>query len=95
MSYELRMDPANNRAREQSLRGLERELEEEMTNNHPPSRNGGSRGYPLWVRVRAMQVLMITHDYDTAAECVGCHPISVRRWEERLLPHRMNGGRER
>ena len=89
------MDPANNRARERSLRGLERELEEERTQNYPPPRNGGSRGYPLWVRVRAMHVLRMTNDYDMAAECVGCHPISIRRWEERLIPYRMNGGRER
>ena len=89
------MDPANTRASARSFRGLDRELNQTRTDNHPHPHNGGSRGYALWQRVRALNSLLLYQDYDIAAQSIGCHPISVRRWEQRLTPYRMNGGRER
>ena len=89
------MDPTNTRASSRSLRGLDRELNQTRTDNHPHPHNGGSRGYTLWQRVRALNSLLIYQDYAIASQSIGCHPISVRRWEQRLTPYRMNGGKER
>ena len=83
------MDPANIRAHARSARGLERELTQRRTQNPPHPRRGGTRGYPLWQRVKTIRAFNRTLDYDFAADIIGCHPISVRRWEERLMPHRM------
>ena len=35
------------------------------------------------------------NDYELAANAIGCHPISVRRWEQRITPFRMTGNRQR
>ena len=89
------MDPANTRAAARSQRGLPRELEIDRTENYSHPRRGGTRGYPLWQRIRALQTLVLTNSYELAAESIGCSPVSVRRWEERLIPFRMNGNKER
>ena len=89
------MDPANDRASARSLRGLPRELKTDRADNYPHPRNGGTRGYPLWSRIRALNVLLDTGNYELSAASIGCHPLSVRRWEQQLVPYRMNGGVQR
>ena len=89
------MDAADNRAVTRSARGLDRELLQDRSLNYPHPRNGGSRGYPLWQRIRALDMMWGYNDYELAANAIGCHPISVRRWEQRITPFRMTGNRQR
>ena len=86
------MDPANIRAHARSARGLERELTQTRTQNPPHPRRGGTKGYPLWQRAKSVRAFNRSLDYDFAAGIIGCHPVSVRRWENRITPHRMTGG---
>ena len=86
------MDPANIRAHARSARGLERELTQIKTQNPPHPRIGGTRGYPVWQRSKIIRAFNWSLDYNFAASIIGCRPISVRRWENRLIPHRMTGG---
>ena len=85
-------DPAIIRARSRSERGLSRELTQNRTLNPPMPSRGGTRGFPVWQRLRALENLADHGDYGLAADRVGCHPISVRRWERRVVPYRMTGG---
>ena len=88
------MDPANQRARHRSALGLSRELQQDRT-DHPssPSR-GGSRGYPLWFRLRVLDTAH-TDDVIQASDQYGVSESSIYRWQERVLPYRMAGGEER
>ena len=86
------MDAANARAHARSARGLERELHQARTQNPPHPRFGGTRGYPIWERSRSLHSFHEHYNYGLAANVVGCHPSSVRRWENRLIPYRMTGG---
>ena len=86
------MDPANTCAISRSARGLDREVEQRRTLNPPHPSLGGTRGYPTWQRARALATLYNFLNYDLAAATIGCSAISVRRWENRAMPHRMCGG---
>ena len=86
------MDPANIRAHARSARGLERELTQTRTQNPPHPRFGGTRWYPLWQRAKTIRVFKWSLDYNFAAGIIGCHLVSVRRWEYRPILHRMTGG---
>ena len=88
-------DQANLRARARSLRGYHREVAQRRTTHHPNPARGGTRGYPLWQRYQALQTLGEYQDYRTAADRIGCHSSSVRRWEYRVRPYRMTGGRQK
>ena len=88
-------DPAIIRARSRSERGLSRELTQARTLNPPLPSRGGTRGFPIWQRLRALECLAEYGDYELAADRVGCSPLSVRRWERRVIPYRMTGGVER
>ena len=85
-------DPAIIRARSRSERGLSRELTQNRTLNPPMPSRGGTRGFPVCQRLWALDNLADHGDYELAADRVGCHPISVRRWERRVVPYRMTGG---
>ena len=86
-------DQANLRARARSLRGYHREVAQRRTAHHPNPVRGGTRGYPLWQRYSALQTLGVYQDYQTAADRIGCYSSSVCRWEYRVRPYRMTGGR--
>ena len=87
-----KMDPANTRVHARSARGLERELQQERTQNPHHPRFGGTRGYPVWQRSLTIWCFNQYQNYERAANVIGCHPVSVRRWENRLIPFRMTGG---
>ena len=66
------------------------------TNNPPDPSKGGTRGFPLWLRQRAIDRLhMMDGSYMLAAETANCSVRSIRRWEERIRPYRMAGGEQR
>ena len=35
------------------------------------------------------------HDYKRATDRIGCSSYTVRRWENRIVPYRMTGGRQK
>ena len=88
------MDPANKRAQHRSALGLSRELQQDRT-DHPssPSR-GGSRGYPLWLRLRVLDAAHAV-GVEQASDQYGVSTASIYRWQERVTPYRMTGGEER
>ena len=88
-------DPANTRAITRSRLGLARENQRFRTGHYPHPGRGGTRGYPLWIRTMAMNNFATYGSYRRAALSVGCSIPSIRRWETRIMPYRMAGGRER
>ena len=88
-------DPANTRAATRSKLGLGREIQIFRTGHYPNPARGGIRGYPLWLRTKAINKLVTDGSYIQAARTAGCSTSSVRRWERRILPYRMSGGRQR
>ena len=88
-------DPANTRAATRSKLGLGREIQRFRTGHYPNPARGGIRGYPLWLRTKAINKLVTDGSYIQAARTAGCSTSSVRRWERRILPYRMSGGRQR
>ena len=50
-------DPANTRALTRSRLGLGRETQQFRTGHYPNPARGGTRGYPLWLRTVAINVL--------------------------------------
>ena len=88
-------DPANTRAITRSRLGLMRETQRFRTGHYPNPARGGTRGYPLWLRTKAINSLDRIGSYRGAALLTGCSTSSVRRWERRILPYRMSGGRHR
>ena len=91
----LLQDPASTRSRKRPKRGYHREVLQRRTNHHPNPALGGTRGYPLWQRYRALESLNNRRNYQIAAATVGCHEIYVRGWEVRVWPYRMAGGKQR
>ena len=88
-------DPAATRAITRSRLGLTRETQRFRTGHYPNPARGGTRGYPLWLRTIAINVLNENRNYTLAAQRIHCSTSSVRRWERRILPYRMSGGRPR
>ena len=88
-------DPANTRATTRSKLGLMRENERLRTGHYPNPARGGTRGYPLWLRTKAINSLEREESYQIAACTTGCSTSSVRRWARRILPYRMSGGPQR
>ena len=86
-------DPANTRALTRSRLGLGRETQQFRTGHYPNPVRGGTRGYPLWLRTVAINILNESRSYTLAAQRVYCSTSSVRRWERRILPYRMSDGR--
>ena len=89
------VDPAITRAHARSTGGYRRELGVGRTGNQLNPARGGTRGYPIWQRLETLGALAHYGNYQTASDTIGCHPGSVRRWEERVNPYRMTGGRQR
>lgn len=85
-------DPAITRAKSRAELGLGRETTQTRTLLAPNPSIGGTRGFRVEERERALLALDEHQDYDLASETVGCCADSVRRWERRLTPYRMNGG---
>jgi hypothetical protein len=74
--------------------GLTRELGATRdTFDADPSR-GGSRGYPLWIR---LDVIEQVQQMGLAAALATVKPSArtIGRWTERIEPHEMHGGKER
>lgn len=49
----------------------------------------------MWQMDIALSVLTELDSFDLAAEFGECHPCTVRRWERRIHPYRLDGGMER
>ena len=88
-------DPVNTRAITRSRLGLMRETQRFRTGHYPNPARGDTRDYPLWLRTKAINNLDSMGSYCSAALLNGCSTSSVRRWERRILPYRMSGGRQR
>ena len=88
-------DPADTRAITRSKLGLARERQRFRTSHYPNPARGGTRGYPLWLRTKAINALEREHNYLSTARTAGCSTSSVRRWERRIMPYRMTGRRQR
>jgi len=88
-------DPANTRAITRSRLGLSRETQRFRTGHYPHPSRGGTRGFPLWLRTVAINDLLQNRSYVRAAHRIECSTSSIRRWERRILPYRMTGGRQR
>ena len=89
------MDYANGRALARSHLGLSREIETNRSENYPHPARGGSRGYALWERRRALDVLERSGSRSTAATSIGCCVRSLTRWEDRVVPYRMAGNAQK
>ena len=78
-------DPANLRANTCRRLGLDREEQVSRASLPHPSL-GGSRGYPVWFRREELQKR-------ANGEITEVPEITLDRWEERLIPHKMTGNR--
>ena len=88
-------DTANSRALSRSRLGLSRELQQDRTDLPPDPSIGGTRGYPLWFRMRVLSTAA-DMGVEAAAEQWGCCLKSIySNWQERVQPYRMTGGAER
>ena len=89
-------DPADTRAITRSRLGLSRETQRFCTGHYPHPSRGGTRGFPLWLRTVAMNVFLENRrSYVLASQRIQCSTSSIRRWERRIMPYRMSGGRPR
>ena len=88
-------DPANTRALARSRLGLARETQIYRTGHYPNPARGGTRGYPLWIRTKAINLIETHGSIPVAARIIGCSTSSLKRWRRRILPYRMNGNRQR
>ena len=88
-------DPANARAKARACLGLTRELQQFRTLNAPDPSVGGSSGYPLWLRQKALITYNQTGSVGLAAIRAGCSHQSIYRWINRPVPFRQTGGSER
>ena len=87
-------DVANSRALSRSRLGLSRELQQQRTDLPPDPSIGGTRGYPVWFRMRVLAT-SAQIGQEAAAEQWGCSTRSIVNWNNRLEPYRMTGGVER
>ena len=71
--------PSKHMIRGKIKKGYHREVLQKWTSHHPHPAFGGTRGYPLWQRQRALESLNNQHNYQIAEDTIGCHEISVRR----------------
>ena len=69
-----------------------REVTQPWTLNALNPSHGGTIGFQIWKRERALLTLEESEDYDFAEETIGCCTESARRWERGLTSYRMNGG---
>ena len=80
-------DPANTRAITRSRLGLGRETQQYRTCNYPHPRRGCTCGYPLWLRTIAINNFNTYGNYRRDTFSVGCSSVTVRRWQERIMPY--------
>jgi len=85
---------ANQRAAARSTAGMPRELEQPRDNNAPHPRQRGSSGYPLWHRLDVMNLVAQQGVQATAIQ-TGISRTSLIRWQQRIVPYRQTGGRDR
>ena len=88
-------NPANTRATTCSKLGIIREIQILCTGHYPNPARGGTRGYPLCLRTKAINSLEREGSYQIVTCTTGCSTSSVRRWERRILPYKMFGGTQR
>ena len=87
-------DKANARAYSRSRLGLTHELQVQRTDLPPDPSRGGTRGYPVWFRMRVLATAAMIGN-EAAAQQWGCCERSVYNWLYRLEPYRMTGGVEK
>ena len=87
-------DKANARAYSRSRLGLTHELQVQRTYLPPDPSRGGTRGYPVWFRMRVLATAAMIGN-EAAAQQWGCCERSVYNWLDRLEPYRMTGGVEK
>ena len=80
-------DPSDTRADARAKLGLTRELETTRAVLPDPSR-GGTRGYPVHDRIYQLMRAAQGQDFRASAS-------SIWRWQQRLLPFRMTGNKQR
>ena len=80
-------DPADERALERRRLGFHRELQQNRATLLNPGR-GGARGYPTWYREQQIEKRHTGRETDVS-------DASISRWNERLDPYRVTGGKER
>ena len=78
------VDPENTQARARATRGYNQEGQQKRKQHHPDPAQGGTHGYPLCQRHRALNSLALDQYYQVVAETIGCSEILVWRWEERV-----------
>ena len=83
----MNSDPADNRADARHKLQLTRDLQVGRNSLLHPS-GGGTRGYPVWFR--QLELNRARDGLPTVA-----HPISIGRWLERAIPHRMTGNTDK
>ena len=88
-------NPANTRAVTRSRLGLVRETQRFRTGHYPNPARGVTRGYPLWLRTKSLNLFETHGSYRVAAHISGCNTSSLRRWIRRILPSKMSGNRQR
>ena len=92
--YQHQKHSADRRARQLSLAGINRELQQFQTKNSSDPSRGGSSGYPLWLRVRMMH-----HVYAFGVEDTFKHysisRATIYRWNQCLFPLRQSGNKQR
>ena len=79
-------DEANARAHSRSRLGLTRELQVQRTDLPPDPSRGGTRGYPVWFRMRVLATAAMIGN-EAAAQQWGCCERSVYNWLDRLEPY--------
>ena len=87
-------DPANTRATTLSRLGLSRKTQIYHTGHYPNPARGGTRGYPLWLCTKAINLIETHGSIRVAARIIDCSTSSLRRWQHRILPYRMSGNNQ-
>ena len=82
------------RTNSRSILGLTRELQVQRTDLPPDQSRGGTRGYPVWFRMRVLATAAMIGN-EAAAPQWGCCERSVYNWLDQLEPYRMTGGVEK
>ena len=87
-------NPTATQAITRSCLGLTRETQRFHTSHYPDPARGATRGYPLWLRTVAINVLTESRSYTLASQRIQCITSSIRQWERIILPYRMSGSQE-
>ncbi len=92
--YQRQKRSADLHAKQLSLAGLKRDLQQYRTKNPSDPSRGGSSGYPLWLRVRVMHHVY-AFGIDNTFENYSISRSTLYRWNECLFPRRQTGNKQR